>query len=97
MPANVASTDELFLRLGPGELGSGVVQYGDSHNRELSEELCSRLSREIGRPVIYIAIVERAIAPGHWKQQLDPPRPRSGRASAPIRCESPARETNGSP
>ena len=72
MPANVASTDELFsLASVLGELGTGVVQYGDSHNRELSEQLCSRLSQEIGRPVVYIAIVERAIAPGHWKQQLD--------------------------
>ncbi|PZC46661.1 MAG: N-acyl-D-aspartate/D-glutamate deacylase/Imidazolonepropionase [Chloroflexi bacterium] len=72
LPASVASTEELFsLASVLGELGTGSIQYGDSHNRELSEQLCSRLSEEIGRPVVYIAIVERAIAPGHWKQQLD--------------------------
>ncbi len=72
LPAIVAPEEELFaLTSVVGDVGAGILQCGGGTTPEMQSGLCSRLSTESGRPLVYNNITHRWSAPNQWREHLD--------------------------
>ena len=71
MPAQVASTEEIFaLAAVLREFSTGIIQLDGGTPLELSEEFCTKLFQVSGRPVTYLSITPLSSEPDAWKEHL---------------------------
>lgn len=72
LPANVATPEEVVALAGTlNSLGAGTIQVGDPTGLELSEGLCTQISKASGRPVVYLSIQQSVLQPDEWRQHLE--------------------------
>ena len=71
IPSPWAEENEVFgLSDVLAEMGTGVIQAGAAHYIEEKNGLMSRLSKETGRPVIYIQLAQTVRKPQAWKEHM---------------------------
>ena len=71
IPSPWAEEDEVFgLSDVLAEMGTGVIQAGAAHYVEEKNGLMSRLSKQTGRPVIYIQLAQTVRKPQAWKEHM---------------------------